>query len=305
MYENYKYILEKYSGSKSRFVCPNCKKREYTRFINVETSEYLSYEFGRCNRILKCGYFKYPTLVNNFNYEKNIEFVEPKIKYLDKNVFQFFESTNFKNPLSIFLKSYFEEIKVEEVLDLYKVKIEKRNGDYLTIFPQLDFEFNLRTIKKMKYNSETGKRNKNFFQWYNPNKSNLKQCLFGLHLLNHPEFKKSKIIIVESEKTALLGMLYFKNKYLFLATGGLMNLTKEKLKTLENREIILMPDLSPIDSKNSAFEYWRTKSEKFSNELNCSISISNLLEENASIQQRNLQFDLGDFIIKELSKKSI
>jgi len=300
MKENYKYILEKYSGSKSRFVCPNCKKREYTRFINVETSEYLSYEFGRCNRILKCGYFKYPTLVNNFNYEKNIEFVEPKIKYLDKNVFQFFESTNFKNPLSIFLKSYFEESKVEEVLDLYKVKIEKRNGDYLTIFPQLDLEFNLRTVKKMKYNFQTGKRSKNFFQWYNPNKSNLKQCLFGLHLLNHSEFKKSKIIIVESEKTALLGMLYFKNKYLFLATGGLMNLTKDKLKPLENREVILMPDLSPTDSKNLAFDYWKTKSEKFSNELNCSISISNLLEEIATIQQKNLQFDLGDFIIENV-----
>ena len=300
MKENYKYSLEKYSGSKSRFVCPNCKKREYTRFINSETKEYLSYEFGRCNRIIKCGYFKSPTRVNNFNYEKNDEFVEPKIEYLDKKVFQFFESTNFNNPLFVFLKSYFDESKVEVVLKLYQVKTEKNNGEILTIFPQFDLEFNLRTVKKMKYNSQTGKRSKSFFQWYNPNKSNLKQCLFGLHLLNHPEFKKLKIIIVESEKTALLGMLYFKNKYLFLATGGLMNLTKEKLKTLETREIILMPDLSPIDSKNSAFEYWRTKSEKFSNELNCSISISNLLEENATIQQRNLQFDLGDFIIENV-----
>lgn len=301
----FKYSLEKYSGSKSRFVCPNCKEKEYTRFINSETKEYLSYEFGRCNRIIKCGYFKSPAVVNDFNYEKNNEFVEPKIEYLDKNVFQFFEITNFKNPLYLFLKSYFDESKIEKTLDLYEVKTEKLNGEYLTIFPQLDLEFNLRTIKKMKYNFQTGKRSKNFFQWYNPNKSNLKQCLFGLHLLNHSEFKKSKIIIVESEKTALLGMLYFKNKYLFLATGGLMNLTKDKLKTLDNRKIILMPDLSPIDSKNSAFDYWKTKSEKFSNELNCSISISNLLEENATIQQRNLQLDLGDFIIEEINEKSI
>ena len=42
------------------------------------------------------------------------------------------------------------ESKIEKILDLYKVKTEKLNGDYLTIFPQLDFEFNLRTIKKMK-----------------------------------------------------------------------------------------------------------------------------------------------------------
>ena len=301
----FKYILEKYSGSKSRFVCPNCKKREYTRFINTETKEYLSYEFGRCNRIIKCGYFKFPTQGSNLNYEKNNVFVESEIEYLDKKVFQYFESTNFNNPLFIFFKSYFDESKIEKIWNLYEVKTEKINGEYLTIFPQLDLEFNLRTLKKMKYNSQTGKRSKNFFQWYNPKKSNLKQCFFGSHLLNHLEFKKSKIIIVESEKTALLGMLYFENKYLFLATGGLMNLTKDKLKPLENREVILIPDLSPIDSKNSAYDYWKTKSEKFSKEINCSISISSLLEENATERERNLQLDLGDFIIDELSKKSI
>ena len=300
MKENYKYSLEKYSGSKSRFVCPNCKKREYTRFINTETREYLSYEFGRCNRIIKCGYFKYPTQGSNFNCEKSNVSVEPEIEYLDKKVFQYFESINFNNPLFIFFKSYFDESTIVKIWNLYEVKTEKLNGEYLTIFPQLDLEFNLRTIKKMKYNSQTGKRSKSFFQWYNPKKSNLKQCLFGLHLLIHPEFKKSKIVIVESEKTALLGMLYFKSKYLFLATGGLMNLTKEKLKPLENREVILIPDLSPIDTKNSAFDYWKTKSEKFSKEINCLISISNLLEENATEREKNLQLDLGDFIIENL-----
>lgn len=301
----FQYSLEKYSGSKSRFVCPNCKKREYTRFINTETREYLSYEFGRCNRIIKCGYFKFPTQGNNLNYEKNKVSIESEIEYLDKKLFQYFENTNFNNPLFIFFKSYFDESTIEKILDLYNVKTENFRGDNFTIFPQLDQDFNLRTLKKMKYNSQTGKRSKSFFQWYNPNKSNLKQCLFGLHLINQPEFLNSKIIIVESEKTALLGMLYFKSKYLFLSTGGLMNLTQEKLKLLENREIILMPDLSPIDSKNSAYDYWKTKSEKFSKEINCSISISSLLEENATERERNLQLDLGDFIIDELSKKSI
>ena len=185
---------------------------------------------------------------------------------------------------------------------MYKKKKKKINGEYLTIFPQLDLEFNLRTVKKMKYNSHTGKRSKSFFQWYNPKKSNLQQCLFGLHLINQPEFLNSKIVIVESEKTALLGMLYFKSKYLFLATGGLMNLTKDKLKPLENREVILMPDLSPTDSINLAFDYWKTKCEKFSNDLNCSISISNLLEENASDLEKNNQEDLGDFILREVIK---
>lgn len=300
MKENFKYSLEKYSGSKSRFICPNCRKKEYTRFINTETEEYSPYEYGKCNRIIKCGYFKYPTKGNNSNYDKNKVFVEPKIEFLDKKVFQFFESSNFNNPLYIFLKTYFNESEIVQVLDLYHIKTEKSNDNYLTIFPQLDIDYNLRTLKKMIYNSQTGKRSKNFFRWYNPNKSNLKQCLFGLHLLNHAHFKKSIIVIVESEKTVLLGMLYFKNKYLFLATGGLMNLTKDKMKFLENREVILMPDLSPIDAKNTAFEYWKNKAEKIAKELNCSISISTLLEDNSTDNQKENQFDIGDFIVENL-----
>lgn len=300
MKENYKYILEKYSGSKSRFVCPNCKKREYTRFINTETREYLSYGFGRCNRIIKCGYFKYPTQGSNLNYENNKVFVEPKIEYLNKEILKTFEFTNSDNSLGLFFEFLFSKIEIDTLFKLYMVRTEKNKYGFLTIFPLIDQDFNLRSLKKMKFNPYDGKRDKKFFQWYNPDKKDLRQCLFGLHLINHPEFKKSKIIIVESEKTTLLGMLYFKNKYLFLATGGLMNLTKEKLKPLENREVILIPDLSPIDAKNSAFDYWKTKSEKFSKEINCLISISNLLEENATEREKNLQLDLGDFIIENL-----
>ena len=81
-----------------------------------------------------------------------------------------------------------------------------------------------------------------------------------------------------------------------------MNLTKDKLKPLENREVILMPDLSPINSENSAFDYWKNKVDKISSELNCSISISNLLEEISSEFEKNQQLDLGDFILENLKK---
>ena len=296
----FKFSLEKYSGQKSRYCCPNCEKKEYTRFINTETNEYLPYEFGRCNRIIKCGYFLYPSQTNNFIFVKN-NVVESEIECLDKKVFQIFDKTNIKNPLFIFLKSYFGESKIDNVFNLYQVKTEKFYDNYLIIFPQIDIDFNLRALKKMKYNCQSGKRIKTFFQWHNPQKLNLKQSLFGLHLLNHSEFKKLKIVIVESEKTALLGMLFFKD-YLFLATGGLMNLTKDKLKPLENREVILMPDLSPINSENSAFDYWKNKVDKISSELNCSISISNLLEEISSEFEKNQQLDLGDFILENLKK---
>src|SRR5262245_26726153 len=51
------YKLEKYSGPKSRYTCPNCSKpRQFTRYINSETGEYLADHVGICNRVNKCGY---------------------------------------------------------------------------------------------------------------------------------------------------------------------------------------------------------------------------------------------------------
>lgn len=299
MNNNYKYSLEKYSGSKSRFVCPKCNRKEFTRYKSIQTNEYLPYEYGICNRILKCGYKKYPSLKINPTLEEDAFLYSPTIEYLDQEILKEFENSISNDPLFIFLKSLFDEKKVQKVFNLYQVKTEKYNFNNLTIFSQLDLEFNLRAVKKMKYNSQTGKRSKSFFQWYNPKKSNLKQCLFGLHLLNDPTFLKSKIVIVESEKTALLGMLYFGN-YLFLASGGMMNLTYEKLIPLNGRELILMPDLSPINAKNSAFNYWKTKAEKISKEVNCTISISTLLEEIGTDSQKENQYDLGDFIIENI-----
>lgn len=299
MFKNYKYVLEKYSGSKSRFNCPNCKRKEFTRYKNIETNEYLPYEYGICNRMIKCGYKKYPSQKINSNLEEVNHIHLEIIEYLDKKILYEFENSNLKNPLFIFLKLYFDEIKVQQIFELYQVKTEKYYENYLTVFPQLDQDFNLRTLKKMRYNSQTGKRNKSFFQWYNPNKNNLKQCLFGLHILNEPIFLESKIVIVESEKTAILGMLYFEN-YLFLATGGMMNLTLERLEPLQGKEIILMPDLSPINAKKSAFDYWKNKAVRIAKEVNCSISISTLLEDLGSDSQKENQFDLGDFIIEKL-----
>lgn len=299
MFKNYKYVLEKYSGSKSRFNCPNCKRKEFTRYKNIETNEYLPYEYGICNRMIKCGYKKYPSQKINSNLEEVNHIHLEIIEYLDKKILYEFENSNLKNPLFIFLKLYFDEIKVQQIFELYQVKTEKYYENYLTVFPQLDQDFNLRTLKKMRYNSQTGKRNKSFFQWYNPNKNNLKQCLFGLHILNEPIFLESKIVIVESEKTAILGMLYFEN-YLFLATGGMMNLTLERLEPLQGKEIILMPDLSPINAKKSAFDYWKNKAERIAKEISCSISISKLLEEYSSDSQKENQYDLGDFIIENL-----
>jgi hypothetical protein len=59
-----RYTLEKYKGLKTRFNCPQCNgKKTFTRYIDIETNEYLSDHVGRCNRIDNCGYHEKPPLL--------------------------------------------------------------------------------------------------------------------------------------------------------------------------------------------------------------------------------------------------
>ena len=58
---DYRYILEPYSGRNSRFTCPNCEKpHQFTRYIDTETGEVIERNVGKCNRIDKCGYHYTP-----------------------------------------------------------------------------------------------------------------------------------------------------------------------------------------------------------------------------------------------------
>jgi hypothetical protein len=54
---NYKYILDK---SSKKYVCPQCNKKRFVRYIDTETNEYLPNEFGTCDRLINCGYDNNP-----------------------------------------------------------------------------------------------------------------------------------------------------------------------------------------------------------------------------------------------------
>lgn len=55
--ETFKYSLEK--GSK-KFVCPNCLKKTFVKYIETETGNYLTDDFGKCDRKTNCNYHKAP-----------------------------------------------------------------------------------------------------------------------------------------------------------------------------------------------------------------------------------------------------
>ena len=54
---NFKYTLDK--GSK-KFICPNCRKKSFVRYVDNETDNYLADNYGRCDRESKCGLHQSP-----------------------------------------------------------------------------------------------------------------------------------------------------------------------------------------------------------------------------------------------------
>ena len=148
-----------------------------------------------------------------------------------------------------------------------------------TVFWQIDAEGHPRTAHYMKY-KENGHRLKDkdtyntdwlhsllsrkkketdpwpYPQYYNPEKQEVRQCLFGEHLLKR--YPKAAVKLVESEKTAILMAIAYGNNatQVWLACCGASNLTRERLKPLidQHRNIILYPDRDGV-------KLWKQKAD--------------------------------------------
>jgi hypothetical protein len=123
-----------------------------------------------------------------------------------------------------------------------------------------------------------------------PEEYNLQQCFFGEHLLGlHPE---AIVCIVESEKSALISAAIFPEQ-VWLATGGISNLTIEKCQVLKGRNIILYPDLN-------AYNKWHDKAIEIEKQCSCNISVSTLLEDIATPEAKAQGLDVADYMINQL-----
>lgn len=308
---NFRYSLQKYNGSKTRFECPNCGyKNVFVRYIDNETVEQLDDHVGKCNRIEKCGYHLRPKQYFESKGER-IQYFTSKVvcqipketSYIDENqLLDSLHSESKTSNLYRFFTKYFEEEKVKKVFKKYLVGVSNK-WENSTIFYQVDEQMKIRAGKIMQYDSTTGRRDKKKFFWIKneTEMSKMQQVFFGLHLTNY--FEDYTIGIVESEKTAMLCDLFFDERIVWLASGGLEGINERKLKDLIEREVILFPDLSSNNSKNSAYKSWKMKAELHGGKLKMNIKINNYLELFSCSSDKENQLDLGDFIIKEISEK--
>ena len=113
----------------------------------------------------------------------------------------------------------------------------------------------------------------------------LTQCLFGEHLLH--DKVNANVALVKSEKTAVICFLLL-SEYIWLATGG-----KSQLMVLKGHTVTAFPDID-------GYEEWRKKAKIYTM---LDITISDILERNATPEQRERQVDIADLLLEEMLKE--
>ena len=318
------YSLQKYSGRNSRHTCPLCGRPHcFTRYVDPD-GNILDETVGRCDHESSCGYHRTPkqyfdehpslkqdwrTPASDRNYSSarrhtsgSIQHNRQKTKQkppctisrilLEKSVRKDIPST-----FVTFLRTIFPEETVTSLITRYHLGVTRSRD---VIYFQIDAQGRIRTGKIMKYDPVTGKRLKDTrtpfrIGWVHslmkrtgqlPEDWELTQCLFGEHLLSAIDEKQKTVALVESEKTAVIASGIMP-KYIWLATGGKSQLRPEKLSVLRGRKVIAFPDVD-------GYHEWK---EKLSAIEGLTITVSDVLEKNATDKERLDHIDIADWLI--------
>ena len=134
-------------------------------------------------------------------------------------------------------------------------------------------------------------------------------CLFGTHLVDNNQYpinnnqypinnnqypitNKRCVAVVEAEKTAVILSAHYP-EYLWLAAGGLTELTTQKLFPLRHHRIVLFPDTDP---DQTAYTRWYAVAQDARHQYGLDITVSSLLERRATAEQKQQKIDLVDFL---------
>lgn len=200
-----------------------------------------------------------------------------------------------------FIVKLFDEHTAKALFEKYHIGTTK---DGHTIFFQFDIQGRCRGGKIIPYNPETGHRIKDDHfppvMWVHTNLKaahllppewKLTQCLFGEHLLNDKDKVNANVALVESEKTAVICSLLL-HECIWLATGGKSQFN-DRLMVLKGRKVTAFPDIDGYDE-------WRKKAKNYPMP---DITISDILERNATPEQRERQVDIADVLLEEMLKE--
>ena len=273
---NYRYMLDspRITGRRQvKTTCPHCGRHKcFVRYVDTRKQcEYLSDEVGRCDHEQSCGYHNRPSeyfrdhpWMAEGAYRSSAQRPIPikpapptpsPIQPLPMSLVQKYHS-----PASVFWQwltgDCARQLRLDakvlsHIFDEYYVGATQAGH---VVFWQIDEQQRVRTGQIMQY-SPHGKRY-GYRDWIHsvlmkanqlPTGFQLRQCLFGQHLL--PKYPDKHVCIVESQKTALI-MAAIRPDMLWLATCGCSGLSSEKVECLRGRRFTLFPDSGCYDKWN-------------------------------------------------------
>ncbi len=314
MTELYSYRLQPYKGHGSRHTCPACEDKHCFTFYVDQNGDSLNEVVGRCDHESSCGYHYTPKqfFADNPSTRQNCKdnlfrIPQPIVKTkkrkplwtIKTDIVKSTVKSEIDSDFTLFLKSLIGTKKTIEIIKKYHIGVTKSRD---VIFYQIDTEGRCRTGKIMKYNPQTGKRVKDTkvggkITWVHsvlkhsrnpglqlPAGWELTQCLFGEHLLKQYPFKN--VVLVESEKTAVICSSFWP-EYIWLATGGKSQLN-DRLAVLRGRKVVAFPDVD-------GYLEWK---KKLSRIRGVDIVVSDILEVNATMKDRENYVDIADLLMR-------
>ncbi len=310
--------------------CCRHRRNTFKRYIDTDTQQYLADHVGMCDRIDSCGYHFTPREFFKTNPDKKpganvFPHVQPEQRETkDYKVlpWHYVEDSLRSYQHNHFIRFLIALFNVEQALKLaHKYYIGTASHWHgATIFWQVDSLNRVRTGKIMLYNPEDCHRVKEHITWVHTlvvgksesrespkdnNEENLrtsgladfrttiniKQCLFGEHLLKADPHKI--VAIAESEKTAVIANIYHPD-YVWLGAGSLNGLTLDRCKALKGRRVILYPDVN-------GYTLWQQKAHELNVRMpDTTFSTSDYLERTATPQEKQRGIDIADRWIDEL-----
>jgi hypothetical protein len=324
---NFLYDFEEYKGPKSRYTCVQCgEKREFTRYVNKVTGEYVAEHVGICNNRIRCGYHYSPWQFFADNGSRKPAFPRTRVvaevkaskRTIPFSVDIVRDSLNVavyrENSFVNFLLKFLDRETVTGLVEKYVIgtsnhwpgatvfwlinNIGQFVGGQVVLF---DVESG-HTFRKderrcttwvhkaleRQYN-KSGKEHPDWLKEYSEQAEKY-PIPFGLHLTAVEPNKP--IAIVEAPKTAVIASAFFPD-FVWLAIGSLSWLNKKRLGMLAGRQIFLFPDIS---SNGRAFDMWNAKANELKDLAN--VTISDYLEQVATDEEKKKGLDLADYLIK-------
>ena len=259
--------------------CPACGHYgKFRRYIDVQTGDLLSDEYGICDRVNNCGYHVAPTSEGPI--ERRTMTPQPPRRSdwrCPQNVLD--GCRDHKH--NVFAKWLVSKLGVmgRDALRMYRVGTyppSQRFPDLVgaMVFWQIGSDGRERSGKVIPYGPD-GKRIKDQgAKWihsllYDQSMEALgiQQCLFGEHLLHERPY--ADVCVVESEKTAII-MSALYSDHVWVATGGSHGFSVERCMGLVGRKVWVFPDKGML-------EEWKAKSIDI--EILCeSMAVSDVME---------------------------